>query len=358
MMGRAPILWRGEAMAKRRVTLEDVAKRAGVSKVTVSNILNNRPTAVPISEATRQRVLAVVQELGYYPNAVARALARQRTDTIAIVLQFPAIFQGWSGFTNELMHGVADKAIELGYDILMHTRQQPDARAEALALMDGRVDGALLLRDYDDPLSGMLAERNFPHVLFFTRSPRNDVSWVDCDNLAGARLAVEHLIRLGHRRIAHLAGPMSACSGRDRLQGYRQTMEAYGLEVRPEWVLPAPFGGADLTPFAQLLQSPQRPTAVFAWSDEVAVRVLNLAKELGLTVPDDLAVVGFDSTQICEHTDPPLTSVRQPIYQMAADALEILVDLITEKRTQPITRVYAPGLDIRGSCGGFKEAQP
>ena len=93
-------------MTKRRITLDDVARRAGVSKVTVSNILNNRPTAVPISEATRQRVLAAVQELGYYPNAVARALARQRADAIAIVLQFPAIFQGWSGFTNELMRGV------------------------------------------------------------------------------------------------------------------------------------------------------------------------------------------------------------------------------------------------------------
>jgi DNA-binding LacI/PurR family transcriptional regulator len=153
---------------RRRVTLEDVARRAGVSKVTVSNILNNRPTAVPISEATRQRVLAVVQELGYYPNAVARALVQKRTDTIAVVLQFPAIFQGWSGFTNELMHGVSDKAIELGYDILMHTRAQPSVEAEAQALMDGRVDGALLLRDYNDPLIELLAERGFPHVLFFT----------------------------------------------------------------------------------------------------------------------------------------------------------------------------------------------
>ena len=95
--------WTLRVMTKRRITLDDVARRAGVSKVTVSNILNNRPTAVPISEATRQRVLAAVQELGYYPNAVARALARQRADAIAIVLQFPAIFQGWSGFTNELM---------------------------------------------------------------------------------------------------------------------------------------------------------------------------------------------------------------------------------------------------------------
>jgi len=344
-------------MAKRRITLEDVARRAGVSKVTVSNILNNRPTAVPISEATRQRVLAVVQELGYYPNAVARALARQRTDTIAIVLQFPAIFQGWSGFTNELMHGVSDKAIELGYDILLHTRAQPSVELEAQSLMDGRVDGALLLRDYDDPLSLLLAQRDFPHVLFFTRSSRPDGCWVDCDNYQGAQLAVEHLLRLGHTRIAHLAGPPSACSALDRLQGYRDTMKRHGLCVPAEWIIPAHYGGADLTPLATLLLQRNRPTALFAWSDEVAIRAMNLCNELGLQVPDDVAVVGFDSTQICEHTNPPLTSVRQPIYEMAATALEMLVKLIRNEPLETRTRIFEPKLEIRGSCGARKEVQ-
>ncbi len=343
-------------MNRRRVTLADVARRAGVSKVTVSNILNNRPTAVPISEATRQRVLAAVQELGYYPNAVARALVRQRTDTIAVVLQFPAIFQGWSGFTNELMHGVSDKAIELGYDILMHTRAQPSAEAEASVLMDGRVDGALLLRDYEDPLIDLLTERGFPMVLFFTRSHRDDVCWVDCDNVAGARMAVEHLIRLGHRRIAHLAGSPRACSARDRLQGYRQTMAEHGLRIREDYIIPLHHGGADLAPLRELLCSPNRPTALFAWSDEVAFRALSLCNELGLKVPDDIAIVGFDSTPICEHTHPPLTSVRQPIYQMAADALTMLVQLIRGERVEP--RLYTPSLDIRASCGASREAQP
>ncbi len=338
--------------------MEDVARRAGVSKVTVSNILNNRPTAVPISEATRQRVLAVVRELGYYPNAVARALARKCTDTIAVVLQFPAIFQGWSGFTNELMHGVSDKAIDLGYDIMLHTRSQPTVESEAQALMDGRVDGALLLRDYDDPLSDLLAEREFPHVLFFTRSRREDVYWVDCDHIHGARLAVEHLIQQGHRRIAHLAGSPSALSARERLRGYRLTMEAHGLEVRSEWIILPKPDGTEWEHLAHLLQRPDRPTALFAWSDESALRVLNLCSELGLKVPDDLALIGFDSTQICEHTQPPLTSVRQPIYQMASDALEMLVKLVRGERVEPRTRLYTPTLDIRASCGAFKEVSP
>lgn len=338
-------------MSKRRITLSDVARRAGVSKVTVSNILNNRPTAVPISEATRQRVLEAVQELGYYPNAVARALARQRADAIAIVLQFPAIFQGWSGFTNELMRGVSHKATELGYDILLHTRSQPTVELEARSLMDGRVDGALLLRDYNDPLHPLLLEREFPHVLFFTRSPYPNAYWVDCDNYKGAQLATEHLIQRGHERIVHLSGPPTSCSALDRLQGYRETLQQHGLSLPEDYIIPAHYAGADLSRLAQLLHTPKRPTAIFAWSDEVAIRAMNLCIEEGLRVPEDIAVVGFDSTETCNHTNPPLTSVRQPIEMMAATALEMLVRLICGEQLTHKTRVYAPELDIRGSCG-------
>jgi DNA-binding LacI/PurR family transcriptional regulator len=343
-------------MSKRRITLDDVARRAGVSKVTVSNILNNRPTAVPISEATRQRVLAAVQELGYYPNAVARALARQRADAIAIVLQFPAIFQGWSGFTNELMRGVCYKATELGYDILLHTRAQPTVELEARSLMDGRVDGALLLRDYNDPLHPLLLEREFPHVLFFTRSPHPNAYWVDCDNYKGAQLATEHLIRLGHERIVHLAGPPTACSALDRLQGYRETLQRHGIALPEDYIIPAHYGGADLSRLVQLLHAVKRPTAIFAWSDEVAIRAMNLCIEQGLRVPEDIAVVGFDSTQTCDHTNPPLTSVRQPIETMAATALAMLVNLIEGQPLSQKTQVFEPVLQIRGSCGALKEA--
>lgn len=341
-------------MLKRRVTLQDVAKQAGVSKVTVSNILNKRETAVPISETTRERVLAAVQELGYYPNAVARALARQRADAIAVVLQFPSIFQGWSGFTNELMHGVSDRAIELNFDILLHTRAQGSLEAEAQALMDGRVDGALLLRDYEDPLSDLLTDHGFPHVLFFTRSRRDDVYWVDCDNRAGARLAVEHLLNLGHQRIAHLAGPPSAYSACERRQGYMATLRDHGIEVKPEWIIPLHYPGADFTPLANLLQQRDHPTALFVWSDDVAMRALSVCAELGLSVPEEIAIVGFDSTQICEHTSPNLSSVNQPIYQMASDALAILASLVSGKPVEPRARLYTPSLDIRGSCGAKK----
>jgi len=335
---------------KRKVTIRDVAERAGVSKVTVSYILNGRQTAVKISDETKQRVWAAVEELGYHPNAVARALARKRTDTIAIILQFPAVFRGWSGFTNELMHGASDKAIQLGFDLILHTKAQSSITGELQAITDGRADGALLLRDYDDPLPGMLAERGFPYVLFFTRSPRRDTYWVDCDNFLGGRLATEHLLRLGHSKILHLTGSPASASVVDRLAGYRDTLRVNNLPVLQEWIVQVNHPGDDFTSFARLMQSADRPTAVFAWSDDVAIRAMSICRELGLRVPQDVAIVGFDSTVVCEHTNPPLTSVRQPIYEMASSAMQILVDLIEGKEPAERHSICTPTLEIRGSC--------
>lgn len=338
-------------MQKRKVTIRDVAERAGVSKVTVSYVLNDRQSAVKISEETKQRIWAAVEELGYHPNAVARALARKRTDTIAIVLQFPAVFRGWSGFTNELMHGASDKAIQLGYDLILHTKAQSSIMGELQAITDGRADGALLLRDYDDPLPGMLAERGFPYMLFFTRSPRRDTYWVDCDNFLGGRLATEHLLRLGHTKILHLTGSPASASVVDRLAGYRDTLRANDIPVRQEWIVQVNHPGDDFTSFTRLMQSADRPTAIFAWSDDVAIRAMSICREINLRVPQDVAIIGYDSTGICEHTNPPLTSVRQPIYEMACSAMQTLVDLIEGNDPPERHTIYAPALDIRGSCG-------
>src|ERR1041385_3466152 len=144
------------------ITMREVARHAGVSKAAVSYVLNGRSDTMRIAEQTRERILAAVRELGYHPNGLARSLARQRTHTVTIVMQYPAVFSGWSGFTNEMMHGVTDAAIEQGVDVMLHTRS-PEGRwahraddlveAEVANLTDGRVDGALLLRDLDDPLA-------------------------------------------------------------------------------------------------------------------------------------------------------------------------------------------------------------
>ena len=348
--------------------MRDVAERAGVSKATVSYVLNGRGAAMRIGEETRQRILHAMRELDYSPNGLARSLAQRTTQTVAVVMQYPRLFSGGSGFTNELMRGITDAAVTQGYDVLLHTRA-PDANwrgtgeagtenaveTEVANLTDGRVDGALLLRDVNDPLAERLQQRGFPAVLMFTH-PNDEAAgqwYVDCDNVLGGRLATEHLIDLGHRRIAHLAGPSGSGAGRERQAGYGCALAQAGIAVHHDWIVEAPGPSADLGRAACWFDAPpdQRPTAVFAWSDDVALQMLRVLRQTGLHVPDDVALVGFDSTALCEHTDPPLTSVHQPVYAMAARAMELLAQRLRGETPEESQLRFAPELAIRRSCG-------
>lgn len=339
-------------MHKERVTITDVARRAGVSKVTVSYVINGREGRVRISDETRQRIREAIRELGYRPNALARALTQQRTSTIGVVMQYAAIFGGWSGFILELLHGASHEAIEQQYDLMMYTGAHgDDVEHETNAVMDGRIDGALLLRDIDDPLSDILADSGFPHVLIFTRSRRPDVYYVDCDNVKGGYMATKHLLNLRHRAIVHLRGSSHSAPALDRWHGYVQAMREEGIEPGEGWVIEMPGPLSDVTPLVALLRASNRPTAIFAWSDDVAIRAMQVVREIDLRIPEDVAVVGYDSTEVCNHTDPPLTSVRQPIYEMAREGVRTLVRLINGERPRRLARVFEPTLDIRRSCG-------
>lgn len=333
------------------VTIREVAERAGVSVATVSYVLNNRPGSVRISARTKEKIWKAVQELGYHPNALARGLAGKRTHTVALVMQYASIFSGWSGFTSEMMHGVADAAIKYDVDLLLHTRERDDARGEALALGDGRVDGALLLRDWDDPLIDLLVEQNLPTVLIFTRSRNASVPYACCDDELGGRMAAEYLLSLGHRHILHLRGSPHSSAAQDRLNGFTAALADAGITQDPGLVLEVPHGGANFDAAAAVLKHRPEVTAVFAWSDDVALRAMAEARAMGMRVPEDLSVVGFDSTTVCDHVNPPLTSVGQDIPAIAEAGMRMLSELIThgDAPVQPV--VLPPTLHIRGSAG-------
>lgn len=351
----------GSVKSVKPATIRDVAAHAGVSRTTVSYVLNGRHNEEHIPEETCRRVQESARELGYHPNALARGLTRRRTDSIGMVLQWAEWFSVWPGFLSEMMRGVTESSFRERLDLVLHTREAPggaDIRAEAAALMDGRVDGVLLMRNDGDLLPDLLRERGLPFVLMFCRSSHPEDPVVEADNVAGGRVATEHLIGLGHRRILHVAGGEESSSGRERKAGYLVALADAGLEVNPDGVLPAwEFGPAvQWEPIEAQLSLPpgERPTAVFAWYDGAARRVLEIAKAQGLRVPEDLSVIGYDSTPICLEMDPPLTSVRQPVREMAAYATSLLAHRLRGgSEPEPPRPDFAPVIDIRRSTGPF-----
>ena len=334
---------------RQRKTLSDVAKKAGVGKVTVSYVLNGRAAEARISAETSERILAAARDLDYRPNALARMLLTKQTDTIAVVFQYAEYFRSASSFIGDVMRGVCDGCVEAGVDLMLHTKTPVDLMAEADALTDGRVDGALVLRDEQDEMMELLFSRKFPLVLFFSRSEDPAIPFVDLDNFMGGKLATNHLLELGHRKIAMLRGSLQSVSSNDRHSGFRSALEAAGLEYRKEFVL------SDVQPdyiesMVKMMTSDDRPTAIFSWSDDDAFQCMKLLTEFGLRIPEDVSIVGFDSSQACERTTPALTSVNQPTVEMARRATQLLVQIVrNEPLTGPHQIVFPPILDIRGS---------
>lgn len=334
----------------RRKTLSDVAKLAGVGKVTVSYVLNGRAGEARISSETAERVVAAARQLDYRPNALAKMLLRQRTDSIAVVFQYADYFRAASTFTSEAMRGVCDGCVAVGLDVLLHTKPQSDPIAEADALTDGRVDGALILRDADDPAMDLVISRRLPIVQFFSRSDNPNVPFVDLDNFMGGKMAVNHLLDLGHRKIGMVRGSVGSVASNDRHSGYRHALEARGLAHDPRCVVPGVLDGSNPEPLVELMRRPDRPTALFVWSDDDAFLCLKILSDLGLRAPHDFSVVGFDSSSVCDQTSPPLTSVRQPIAEMARRATQVLYDVINgNAEADKLRIVYPPTLDVRGS---------
>jgi LacI family transcriptional regulator len=334
---------------EKRNTIEDVARLAGVSKVTVSYVLNGRATEARISAGTEERVIEVARELGYRPNALAKMLLKQKTDTIAVVFQYATYFSSWSNFIAEAMHGVCEGCVETGMDLLLHTKAVNGAGSEADVISDGRVDGALVLRDVDDQTQLDLLNRKFPSVLFFTRTDDPDVPFVDADNYSGGRLAAEHLISLGHKRLGMIRGPHGSRSSTDRLHGFRSALEEASLPFDPEMVVTMETPSSNTGALIDLMNRKDRPTALFVWSDDVAFNCLRLLCELGLAVPKDVSIVGFDSTDSCDRVDPKLTSIRQPIRDMARRATILLASIVHKQPVDHLQVVFPLAIDVRGS---------
>jgi LacI family transcriptional regulator len=306
------------------VTIADVAAHAGVGAGTVSRVLNNSPR---VSEATRARVLAAIELLDYRPNPLARGLSTGRCQTLGVVVPF---------FTHasavERLRGVAAALDGSRYDLVLFNVESPVHRDEHLATLTrrDRADG-LLIMSLPPPATSLhrLAASGVPIVLLDASGP--GVPAVVTDDVAGGRLATQHLIDLGHERIAFIGddhdNPLGFTAGRCREDGYRHTMFDAGLPIPPGYVRHGPHVRAVARQLAhELVSRPDPPTAIFASSDTQAVGALQAVRAAGLRVPDEVSVVGFDDIEVSGYVG--LTTVRQPLVESGSLAATLLLDLL------------------------------
>ena len=345
-------------MARRQAKSQDVARLAGVSRTTVSFVLNNVP-GVKITEETRQRVLEAARELDYYPTAAARTLASGKTQRIGLVLGEGQKRLSADAFLPTFLQGVTASVHRRGYLLVLQMAEDvPSHEAYVRLIREQQVDGLILSGPRsDDPLLTELAGDQFPLILH-GRLTGCKLPCVDVDNKASAYKAVTHLIGLGHRRIGFISNaPLSYAGAQDRFAGYRQALTEHDLPVTDSLVRTAAFLPKTGKAAAEaLLDLPERPTAIFAASDVVAIGVMSALQAAGLSIPDDVAVVGFDDIFLAAHTQPPLTTIRVPAYGLGWTAAEVLISLIEgDEEVSAVT--LETELVIRDSCGAKRGAE-
>jgi DNA-binding LacI/PurR family transcriptional regulator len=337
-------------VTRERPTLEAVARRAGVSRATVSRVVNGSTT---VAVAIRDAVNQAVQELGYVPNQAARSLVTQRTESIALILPetanrvfsddlfFPAVIRGVS---TELEAANKQLVLMMAGSAASHDRVERYAMA-------GHVDGVMFASMHGaDPLPGALARLGIPVVCSGRPMTPAEfpVPYVDVDHIGGVVQAVRHLVATGHRRIATIAGPQDMIAGIDRLAGYRGALREAGLA---EHVAVGDFTReSGIRAMRQLLADDPALDAVFVASDMMAYGALQALKDAGRRVPADVAVIGFDDFEISRLSDPPLTTVRQPIVDMGRTMARQMLGLVDDKPDVPDAVVLPTELVVRGSA--------
>jgi len=330
-------------------TLEEVAELAGVSRSTVSRVINDSPH---VREATREKVWKAIKASDYQPRAAARSLVTNRTRIIGLLIPEAVTTLFSDPFFLLLIQGIAGACNHHHYHLMLSVfsgredEEDPYRRVVGSGYLDGVVIASTTL---DDPLIPRLLEDRIPFVSV-GRYPDQQVSYVDVDNIGGAQKGVDHLIESGRRRVATITGPQRMIAGWDRLTGYREALASHELPGDGSLVAEGDFtqeGGR----IAMQRLLPHNPDAVFIASDTMALGALKALREAAVAVPEDVALVGFDDMPYAATATPPLTTLRQPIQRIGSLALETLLDIV-ENGLEPVRRTIVPTeLVVRASCG-------
>lgn len=355
-LGTLPIITlvniRKQYISMSNLTLEDIAKLAGVSRSTASRVVNQQPN---VREEVRQRVEQVILQTGYRPNVAARTLVSQRSWMIGLVLP-----RGVSSFFSDpyfprLTQGIAQACNQHDYTLSLFLVSTPEDEEKIFTRVSrrGMLDGILVQSgQIGDRLIDRLTRAKIPLVIAGRPGGDYEVSYIDVDNIRAAEQAVSHLFHLGYRRVALITGAQNSPVSIDRRLGYEQAHRKRDQQVDDSLIAQGDFSEASGY-YAMQRILPRQPDAVFSASDQMAVGAMRAIQEAGLNIPNDIAIIGFDDLPFAQNTQPPLTTVRQPIYQFGFTAVELLIDLINNG-IRPARRILMnTDLIIRQSCGAF-----
>lgn len=330
-------------------TIRDVAKECGVSVTTVSFVLNNSPR--PVSMETRRRVTEVARRMNYHPNAMARGLVRRRMNSLGVLFAQVEASIVTNNYATGILAGVFAEAVSCGYDIHLYTRPWESAEVSAPRFRNNQTDGTMIIvPSIGSDMVPALRQFGVPTVVVSSPTAIDGVSYVDIDNVQGARLAANHFLELGHTRIAHVMGTPLQHSVFERRDAFTAALERAGRPIRPEYLVGESFAKEETERAARkLLSLPDPPTAVFATNDDIALHVMRVAQEMGISVPHRLSVVGFDDYPLAQNSNPPLTTVHHPLNEIGRKATQLLLARIEDEDVEDERCIFAPKLMVRGS---------
>lgn len=318
------------------VTIKDIAKQAGVSITTVSRALNGHDD---VNEATRRKVADIAQQMGYSPNMAARSLIMKKTKTLGLLLSGITRYSTKDNIAFEVLCGMNDRAGELDYDLVLFstTPQKQQTKSYKALCQERGVDGVMLMGiRLDDPYLNEIIASDIACILIDIPLKGPNVGFVTSDNVGGAYAATRHLLENGHRKIGFINGHHQAHVSIQRLEGYTQALKEYGIAVASDLLADGSFsenGGKEAA--YQLLSRRPDATAVFCASDLMALGAIQAIRGLGMQIPGDISIVGFDNINLTEYCTPTLTTIHQNKYELGYQAAQMLIDLLEGRKVMP-----------------------
>lgn len=320
-------------------TIKDVARLSGVSLTTVSRVVNG---SEKVTQKTRDKVNKAIQELGYFPNNAARSLVKKQTDSIAVLLR-----NIYDPFFSDLICGIEDASLELGRNVIFCSLGKDERiRDRYIEYLTNGISDAIVLYGSlfsDKAMIEHLYNVHFPLLLIENNFQTLPLNQFLIDNVEGAKDAVSYLIRRGHKKIAHVMGNPNKKVILERFSGYTEAMQENGLTIHSSYIQNTLNNSVlSLAQFKEMMESQDRPTAVFCSDDKLAIQVINVLNQLGFAVPKDVSVVGFDNLKSYDHSyrGPRITSVQQPLYEIGRDSILSLDKILKGETSEPISKSY------------------